>query len=88
MTAALDGAPEFLADAVEHLASCLGEDHPMVTAGRGLMASLAAVPAGSVLVTEETLAAAMQRAWPVRRNTETGLRLSAALLLAALRTDP
>ena len=42
--AALDGAPEFVAEAVEHLASCLGETHPTVLLGRRTMASLDAIP--------------------------------------------
>lgn len=86
--AALDGAPEFVAIAVEHLASSLGETHPTVVAGRRIMASLDAIPDGAVLVTEETLAAAILRAWPYRRNTATGSVLSAATILAALRAEP
>jgi len=86
--AALDGAPEFVADAVEQLALSLGEAHPTVVAGRRIMASLAAIPDGAVLVTEETLAAAIHRAWPFRRNTPSGLGLSAASILAALRAQP
>ena len=86
--AALDGAPEFVADAVEHLASCLGETHPIVVAGRRIMASLVAIPDGAVLVTEDTLAAAIDRAFPSGRNTKAGLALSAATILAALRTEP
>lgn len=86
--AALDGAPEFVSDAVEHLAVCLGEAHPTVVAGRRIMASLDAIPDGAVLVTEESLAAALQRAFPFRRNTATGAGLSAAVILAALRTEP
>ena len=86
MKAALDGAPEFVAEAVEHLASCLGETHPTVLAGRRIMASLDAIPEGSVLMTEETLAAAIHRAWPYRQRTTSGLALSAASILAALRS--
>jgi hypothetical protein len=86
--AALDGAPEFVADAVEHLALCLGETDPTVAVGRRIMASLDAIPAGAVLVTEETLAAAIRRAWPYRQKTSSGLALSAASILAALRTEP
>ena len=86
--AALDGAPEFVAYAVEHLASCRGETHPTVAAGRRIMASLDAIPDGAVLVTEETLAEAIHRAWPYRRKTATGSVLSAASILAALRTEP
>jgi hypothetical protein len=86
--AALDGAPEFVAEAVEHLASCLGETHPTVLAGRRIMASLEAIPEGSVLVTEETLATAIHRAWPYRQKTASGLALSAASILAALRAEP
>jgi hypothetical protein len=86
--AALDGAPEFVANAVEHLASCLGETHPTVAAGRRVMASLDAIPEGAVLVTEETLAAAIHRAWPYRQKTASGLALSAASILAALRAEP
>jgi len=67
--AALDGAPGFVADAVAHLTVCLGQDHPTVVAGRRIVASLDAIPDGAVLVTEETLAAALQRAFPFRRNT-------------------
>jgi hypothetical protein len=86
--AVLDGAPEFIAYAVEHLASSLGETHPTVVVGRRIMASLDAIPDGAVLVTEETLAAAIHRAWPSRRNTASVRRLSAASILAALRTEP
>jgi hypothetical protein len=85
--AALDGAPEFVADAVERLTVSLGETHPTVLLGRRVMASLVALPQDAVLVTEESLAAAMHRAWPFRRNTPTNLGLSAALILAALRAD-
>lgn len=84
----LDGAPEFVADAVGHLSSCLGEAHPTVVAGNRIMASLDAIPDDAVLVTEETLAAAIDRAWPFGRNTAKNLTLSAALILAALRTEP
>jgi hypothetical protein len=86
--AALDGAPEFVAYAVEQLASSLGETHPTVVDGRRIMASLDAIPDDAVLVTEETLAAAIHRAWPYRPRTATGLTLSAASILAALRTEP
>jgi hypothetical protein len=86
--AALEGAPEFVASAVEHLALCLGETHPTVAAGRRIMASLDAIPADAVLVTEETLAAAIHRAWPYRQKTASGLALSAASILAALRAGP
>ncbi len=86
--AVLDGEPEFVADAVEHLSGCLGAAHPTVVAGRRIMASLDAIPDGAVLVTEQSLAAALQRAFPLRRNTATGLGLSAAVILAALRTEP
>ena len=86
--AALAGAPEFVADAVAHLALSLGETHPTVVAGRRIMASLDAIPDGAVLVTEETLAAAIHRAWPHRRNTPTASILSAATILAALRAEP
>lgn len=86
--AALDGALEFIADAVEHLASSLGETHPTVVAGRRIMSSLDALPDDAVLVTEQTLAAALHRAWPSRRNTGSGLGLSAALIFAALRAEP
>ena len=86
--AVLDEVPAFVADAVEHLAGCLGAGHPTVVAGRRAMASLDAIPDGAVLVTEETLAAALQRAFPFRRNTATGAGLSAAVILAALRTEP
>ena len=85
--AALDGAPEFVADAVEHLASCLGETHPTVLLGRRTMASLDAIPDNAVLVTEETLAAAIHRAWPYRPRTASGLTLSAASILAAVRNQ-
>ena len=86
--AALDGAPEFVADAVDHLALSLGEAHSTVVAGRRIMASLDAIPSGALLVTEATLAAAIHRAWPSRRNTAKGLGLSAASLLAALLAEP
>ena len=59
ITNALDGAPEFVAEAD-----------------------------GAMLVTEESLAAAIHRAFPARRNTESGLVLTAAVILAALRTEP
>ena len=84
--AVLDGAPEFVASAVAHLSSCLGETHPTVVAGRRVIASLEAIPRGAVLVTEETLSAAIHRAWPYRQKTTSGLSLSAASILAALRT--
>lgn len=61
---------------------------PTVVAGRRIMASLDAIPDGAVLVTEETLAAAIQRAWPYRPRTASGLALSAASILAALRAEP
>jgi lysozyme family protein len=86
--AALDGAPEFIAYAVEQLAVSLGETDPAVVLGRRIMASLDAIPDGALLVTEETLAAAIHRAWPYRRNTGTRLVLSAASILAALRAEP
>ncbi len=86
--AALDGAPEFVADAVERLASSLGEAHPTVVAGRRVMASLDAIPDGAVLVTEMSLAAAIHRAWPYRKKSATVLPLSAASILAALRAEP
>lgn len=88
INAALDGAPAFVAAAVEHLAACLGEAHPTVVTGRRIMASLDAIPDGAVLVTEETLAEAIHRAWPYRPRTATGLTLSAASILAALRAGP
>ena len=84
---ALEGAPEFVAEAVEHLASCLGEAHPSVEAGRRALASLNAIPDGAVLVTEETLAVAIHRVWPYRQKTQSGLALSAASIIAALRAD-
>ena len=84
---ALDGVPEFVTAAVEQLSASLGEADPMIESGRRAIAALGAIPADAVLVTEETLAAAMHRAWPLRRNTPTGLGLSAALLIAALREE-
>jgi hypothetical protein len=83
---ALDAAPEFVAAAVAHLASCLGEDDPAVAQGRRAMAAIDSIPDGAVLVTEESLTAALHRAFPSRRNTESGAALSAATILAALRT--
>ncbi len=83
--AALDGAPEFVADAVERLAVSLGDAHPTVMLGRQAQASLAANPGEAVLVTEESLAAALHRAWPSGRNRPAGLALTAATILAALR---
>jgi len=83
---ALDGAPEFITEAIGELARTHGEAHPMVLAGRRILASLEAIPEGAVLVTEATLAAAIYRAFPARRNTETGSALTAATILAALRT--
>jgi hypothetical protein len=85
---ALDGVQEFVADAVERLALSLGGTHPTVVAGRRIMASLDAIPDDAVLVTEETLGAAIRRAWPSRRNTPAGSLLSAASILAALRSQP
>lgn len=85
--AALDGARDFVAEAVEHLSSSLGEADPTVLAGRRVMASLAAIPDDAALVTEESLAAAMQRAFPTRRNTASNVSLSAATILAALRSN-
>jgi hypothetical protein len=85
--AALVEAPEFVAEAVEHLRSCLGEEHPTVLAGRRVMASLAAIPDDAVLVTETTLAAAIHRAWPYRQKTQSNLALSAASIIAALRAE-
>ena len=84
---ALDGAPEFVAEAIEHLATTLGESHPTVEAGRRLLASLAAIPDDAAVVTEETLAAAIQRAFPARRNTPSNSSLTAATILAALRSN-
>jgi hypothetical protein len=84
---ALDGVPEFITAAVEQLSSSLGEADPLVESGRRAIAALGAIPADAVLVTEATVAAAMQRAWPLRRNTPTGMALSAALLIAALREE-
>ena len=84
----LAGAQEFLADAVEHLALRLGQSHPTIAEGRRIMASLAAIPEDAVLVTEESLAAAIHRAWPTRRNSSSALTLSAASILAALRAEP
>jgi hypothetical protein len=81
----LDGAPEFVAEAVVQLSARLGDAHPTVVAGRRVMAALEAVPEGAVLVTEETLAAAIHRAWPYRPRTASGLALSAASIIAALR---
>ena len=81
----LDETRGFVADAVEHLASELGEAHPMVAAGRRVMASLQTVPGDAVLVTAEDLAAAIQRAFPTTRNTSSNVALSAATILAALR---
>jgi hypothetical protein len=81
----LDGVPAFVRTAVDHLSACLGDEHPVVAEGRRVMASLEAVPKDAVLVTEESLAVALQRAWPSSRNTPTGSALSAALILAALR---
>lgn len=86
--AALGGALEFVAEAVEQLAPYLGDAHPTVAAGRRVMASLAAIPEGAVLVTEDSLAAALRRAWPIRRQTPSATGLSAAVLLAALRAEP
>ncbi|MFI5227018.1 MAG: hypothetical protein ACHQ3P_10115 [Candidatus Limnocylindrales bacterium] len=84
---ALDGAPEFNAGAVGVLVTTLGEDDPMVLAGRRILASLEAIPKGSVLVTEASLATAIHRAYPARRNTESASALTAATILAALKTS-
>jgi len=86
--AALDGAPELVADAVAHLALSLGATHPTVVAGRPIMVSLDAIPEGAVLVTEEALTAAIHRAWPYCPRTASGLGLSAALILPAIRAGP
>jgi hypothetical protein len=86
MRTVLDGAPDFVDDAVEHLAACLGDSHRLVLTGRRVTASLTAIPAGSMLVTEESLAEAIRRAWPYRQKTPSGLALSAASIMAALRT--
>jgi hypothetical protein len=83
--AVLDGTPEFVAFAVEQLASSLGDEHPRVAEGRRALAALDVIPRSAVLVTEESLAAALRRAWPSGRNSPTGLALSAAVILAALR---
>lgn len=85
--AVLDGAHEFIASVVEKLASSLGETHPTVAQGRRIMASLATIPEGAVLVTEESLAAAIHRAWPYRPRTPNALALSAASIIAALRAE-
>jgi hypothetical protein len=85
---ALDGAPQFVAEAVELLARSLGETHPTVLTGRRVMASLDAIPDDAVLVTEATLAAAIHRVWPYRRNTSSNLSLSAAAIIAALSAEP
>lgn len=84
---ALDGAPAFVAEAIEHLATALGESHPTVEAGRRLLAALAEIPDDAAVVTEGTLAAAIQRAFPARRNTRSNSSLTAATILAALRSN-
>jgi len=80
--------PEFVADAVAHLAFSPGETHPPVVAGRRIMVSRDAIHDGAALVTEEALAAAIHRAWPCCPRTASGLGLSAALILAAIRAEP
>ncbi len=86
LKAVLDGVQEFVADAIVQLETFLGESHPTVQEGRRILAALEAIPDGAVLVTEESLAAALGRVWPIRRNSGTNLALSAATVLAALRT--
>jgi hypothetical protein len=83
----LEGAPEFVAWALEQLAPGLGESDPMIETGRRVKAALNAIPDGAVLVTEERLARAVHRAWPLRRNTDATNAANAALLIAALRTE-
>jgi len=84
--AALEGVPEFVAEAIGHLVACLGEDHPSVADGRRARAALDALPRGTFMVTEESLATAIHRVWPYRRNTQSSMTLSAAAILAALKT--
>ena len=85
---ALDEAPKFIAEAVGVLVMSLGENDPLVLAGRRVLASLEAIPKGSILVTEASLTAAIHRAFPARRNTDSASALTAATILAALRTAP
>ena len=84
----LSDAHEFVDSATELLASNLGDTHPAVIEGRRIRSMLDALPGGAVLVTEETLAKAIHRAWPYRRTSASNLGLSAATLLAALRAGP
>ena len=84
---ALDGARDFVAEAVDHLSSDLGEEDPLVVAGRRVLAALTEIPDDAAVVTEETLAAAIQRAFPARRNTPSNSSLTAATILAALRSN-
>ncbi|MGH3076108.1 MAG: hypothetical protein ACRDQC_14315 [Gaiellales bacterium] len=76
-----------MAWALERLAPSLGESEPMIVQGRRVKATLDALPADAIVVTEPALAAAIHRAWPVRRNTDATNSASAALLIAALRTE-
>jgi hypothetical protein len=85
---ALDGAPGYIAEAVDVLIGTVGEEDRLVADGRRILASLGAIPPGSFLVTEASLAAAIHRAYPARRNTESASALTAATILAALRTSP
>lgn len=86
LDAALVEASDFVTEAIEHLEATLGEDHPTVEAGRRVLAGLAEIPDGAMLVTEESLAAAIHRAFPARRNTGVNATLTAATILAAIRS--
>lgn len=81
----LDAASAFIADALEDLATRKGSDDPSVIAGRRVRLSLTRLSEEAVLVTEESLATAIGRVWPYRRNSGSQLSLSAAAILAALR---
>ena len=77
---------EFVAEATRRLEASLGRDDPLVERGHRALAALEALPEGGVVVTERSLAVAMLRVWPYRRATASSMTLSAAAILAALRT--
>jgi hypothetical protein len=85
---AIDGVQAFVAFAAAHLATCLGAEDPSVAEGQRALEKLGAIRPDAVLVTPESLAEAMRRAYPVRRSTPEMMALTAASIIAALRTGP
>ena len=83
---ALDGAPGFIAEAVAELAKTRGEDDELVRTGGRILASLEAIPDDALVTTEADLAAAIHKAYPDRRNTASAATLTAAVIIAALKT--